>query len=192
MANSLYPAFVRLFWHSAQAPHVKTIPTLGWTEAGGTNGKGVFTTWNSSVVDAQDMIEELVGSLADFNTASSVYDSFIIYTMSAPDAIPQPRAQGLLGVAGTSVGDAQPASQGTYTWRTTNFGIFKLEFLDAPVNDNFAKITVEGTSGQPHEVSLILRDSDNGWAGRDGGQVTAFLQASFTLNEKLRKSYRLN
>lgn len=192
MANSLFPAFVRLFYHTAFGQHVSTIPTLAWDGDLGTNGAGGYLNHLGAEVDAEDMILALVEELNEFQPSTAVHDSAIIYTMADATADPLPVAQVLLGEAGTHVGADVPASQATMTLRTTNFGIFKLIWFDAPPTTDFLPQRTLPGSGQPLDLFNVVTSTAWAWAGRDGGRPSQFLQISYTLNEALRKQYRLN
>jgi len=189
VANSLFPAFIRIFEHSANASHVRTVPTLLWTPPTPGNDFGTFDTWNAGSIQAEDQVTDLVTQLKEFVPSTYHFDSAIIYTMADETADPLPRISIDLGVAGT--GDpGVPACQGTYTWRTSEFGLLKVVILDGTPTTDFLPFTVEGApGGQPRDLGDLLRDDDHGFAGRDGGQVTSFLRATFTLNESLRREY---
>lgn len=192
MANSLFPSFVRLFYHTAFGQHVQTIPTNAWSAVFGTNGAGGYLNHLDNEIDAVDMIQAIVDELVDFQPATGIYDSAIIYNYPSEEGDPVPVASVLLGDAGTSVSADVPASQATMTLRTTNFGIFKLVWFDAPPNPDFLPQRVLPGSGQPLDLFNVVSDVDWAWSGRDNGRPNQFIQVSYTLNEALRRQYRLN
>jgi len=192
MANSLYPAFFRLFYHTAFGQHIQTVPTRAWDDGLGTNGKGGYIAWDTNEVDAVDMVQALVDELVEFQPASAVYDSCIIYTMASETAEPLPVASFELGDAGTAATADVPASQATMSCRTTNFGLFKLTWFDAAPTTDFLPQRTLPVSGQPLTLFQAVSDTDWAFAGRDGGRPETFLQVSYTLNEALRRQYRLN
>lgn len=192
MANSLFPSFVRLFYHTAFGLHSQTLPTLRWEESFGTNGKGGYRNWLDVEVDAQDMIDAIVDELKDFQPTTGIYDSFIIYDMFDETSTPVPVASGDLAVTGTAVTADVPASQATMTVRTESFGLAKLEWFDATPSTDFLPLRALPGSGQPLDLFNVWTSTSWAWAGRDGARPATFIQVAYTLNEALRKSYRLN
>lgn len=192
MANSLFPSFVRLFYHTAFGQHVQTLPTLRWNTLYGTNGKGGYLNWLDAEIDAQDMVEAIVDELKDFQPSTGIYDSYVIYDMFDETSTPVPVAAGDLAVAGTAATADVPASQTTMTMRTTAFGLSKLEWFDATPSTDFLPLRTLPGSGQPLDLFNVWTSTAWAWAGRDGFRPATFIQVSYTLNEALRKSYRLN
>lgn len=189
MANSLFPAFFRLFYESAQAAHIATIPTLEWTP-GGAGAAGSFASWGGTPRDAADMIADYVDLLRPFCVASTEYTGAIIYTMDTPTAPARPRASSsFTGKTGTSLLVAQPASMGQYVFRTDTFGLLKIVFLDQPVTTNFLPIKTVAGGSELAALRDFLIDDNNSIAGRDGGQPMGFIHATFKLNDELRKQY---
>jgi len=81
------------------------------------------------------------------------------------------------------------AVQLTMTVRSTLFGIAKYVFLDAASGDNYNPIRTPDSSMT--NMLTVLNDVTNGWAARDNGRPENFLGLTKTLNEKLRKAYRM-
>jgi hypothetical protein len=189
MANSKAPAFVKVNYHSIFGVHVGIVPTLAWN-AGADQGE--FATHNGSVCDANDMITALFTILAGILPDTASYDNYVIYDQPDPDDLPVPVATGALAIAGL---DSSPgwhqATQVTMTFRTTNFGVFKLVTLDAATNDSFAKTTVVPGSGVLFNALAEVSNEDLGWAGQDNGRPNNLISQTVTLNEKLRRAYRL-
>jgi hypothetical protein len=192
MANSLFPAFVRMFYHTAFGQHVQTVPTLAWNPGLGTNGAGGYFNWDDDPVDAVDMVTALATELADFQPSTGIYDSAVIYTMFDEFSTPVPQAAFDLALAGTAVTADVPASQTTITVRTSAFGIAKLEWFDATPSTDFLPLRALPGSGQPLDLFNVWTDTAWAWAGRDGFRPATFMQVSYTLSEALRKQYRLN
>lgn len=192
-ANSLYPSYVKIDYHSIWGTHVMTVPCKQWSGVTSPGGKGQFDSWSGSPKDADDMIKDYVDLLAPFWLASSSFDMYTIYNMSAPDATPDPVAANSLGVAGTSVSVYwAKAVQTTFTIRTDGFGIMRVVMLDAPNPNSFDRIA--SFSASPEALALVaaLANSANGWAGRDGTKPGTLSQIAYTLNEKLRREYNMN
>src|SRR5437868_4488105 len=90
MANSLFPAFVVIDYHSAFGSHKMTIPTKAYTGPGVGFPAGHFLAWDSTDVDADDMINALVELIAPFFKVDTTFDSYTIYTMASAEAAPLP------------------------------------------------------------------------------------------------------
>lgn len=189
--HSLFPAFFRLFSQSEFGPHISTIPTLSWNTSAAPAGR--FIAWDGSDRDAADMITDFVDLILPFFTPDTEYQSATIYTMADIDALPQPRAfVNFTGKVGSSADPAVPASMSTYSFRTTNFGLMKLVFLDAPVTTNFLPFTSLASSVPLTNLFNFMSDEANAISARDNGRPAQFIRATFKINDELRKSYRLD
>lgn len=191
--NSLYPAFIRLDYHSAYAPHVMILPTKEWlpTSIGGTLGS--YEGWSGIPVDAEDMVNDLVTAMKPFFLASTTFDLATVYTMAAAVAPAIPQATVGLAVAGTNVDVVSQAKavQQTLSMRTTGGGHMKMVFLDAPAGSGFDKAFPAGFSAAELALVAQLRNDLNAWSGRDNSQPGPAISVTYTLNEKLRKEYRM-
>lgn len=192
MANSLFPAFVVLEYHSAFGHHKMTIPTKVYTPPDVTFSAGSFLAWNSSQRDADEMINDLVELMAVFWKTDTTFDSYTIYTMDDPDAAPQPQYAAALGIPGSNSSTSwSKAVQTTFSFRTDLFGQFKLVFLDAPSGNLFDRIDTFSTSPEAIAIRDELADSANAWSARDNGKPVTLVQIAYTLNEKLRREYNM-
>lgn len=191
MPNSLSPAFFRLEYHSAYGPHVQTVPTLEWLDVASTAAFGKFTNWSAGDVDALAMIEDFVDAMLPFYPDDVVYDRFTIYTQATPEDDPLPQTTSTFtGKVGTDDGGSwSKAVQRSLQMRTTNFGIAKYTFLDAASGNNFDRIETAGADILAF-INVVNADT-NGFSGQDNGQPSAYLGVTTTLNERLRKSYRM-
>lgn len=193
MANSLFPAFVNIDYHSAFGAHSMTLPTKVYTGPDGLNPSGTFLAWNSTARDADDMINDLVDLFLPFFKPDTTFDAYTIYTLAEPGAPPQPEYAAALGLDGTSVQTAwSKAVQTTFSFRTDLFGQMKLVFLDAPNNNLWDKISQFDTSPEALAILAELSNSANAWSARDNGKPTVLTQIAYTLNEKLRREYNMN
>lgn len=194
MENSLSPAFVRIDYTSAWGPHSMTIPSVDVepTTIGGSIYQFIL---RGAALPAQvdSAVEDFVDVIKTFFEPTTTFVSYTLFTQAGVDATPVPVEAGNLNVVGTGGATTwDKAVQWTITWRTDAFGIFKLVFLDSLSNNDFNPIrTVVG------DAALVALDdyitADVTWvAGRDGGRPNTFLQVAKTLNEKLRRAYRMN
>ena len=189
MPESTAPAFVKVNYHSALGTHVSIIPTLSWNAGA---DQGDFATHAGGITAADDMIQDLATAVSGILPDTASIDNYVIYSQPDPDDLPVPVASNAIGIAGL---DATPgwwqAVQVTMTFRTSNFGVMKLVTLDAATNNDFSKTTVVPGSGVLFTVFGLLSDASLGWAGRDNGRPMNLISQTITLNEKLRRAYRL-
>lgn len=191
MPASLFPAFVRVEYQSANAPHVMIIPTTQWNDPGdGTDG--TFDDHLGGAIAADTMVQALVDELAKFFTSGASFTSYTIYTLATTLADPQPRFTEQLTQVGVSISTSwQKAVQLTVTARTTLFQLAKLVLLDAASENTWDRITALPGSGNVFDLWAEWSATTNGWSARGGGRPAAFLQVSKTLNEKLRRQYHM-
>ncbi len=185
MPESINPSFVKINYHSSFGPHVAEIPTLQW------NSDNTFDTWAAGTISDSDMIGALVTDLLPFYPSTVEFDNYIIYNVPTLDADPQPVASGsFTGMTGSS-GDIgwSKAAQGTFSIRTSLFGLFKLTMLDLDSGDQWSPSSALG--GTALTLFDEVSDTGNGWAGRDNGRPNVFIRFTKTLNEKLRRAYRM-
>jgi len=189
-ANGLFPSFVKMFYHSAFAAHVRTIPTRAWYP--GIAGNGFYNNWFELPVDASDMIDALVAVEKVLHPPTTIFDYWEIWNYPDPDALPQPVQTGSLAVVGTSAGTGwSEAVEQTFMLRTTGFGIFKYVLLDVPTDNFFGKVAPASFTTPYNNLMAKLTDENWAWSGRDNFRPSIVKQATITLNEKLRRSYHL-
>lgn len=193
MAASLYPSCVRINYHSPIAPHSQLIPTLQWNDVASPGGAGTFTTHSAGSVDADDMINNLANALSAILPDGSTFDSYIIYNVDPDTEQLIPQTSKAMVIAGL---DDTPgwwkAAQTTMTWRTIDANLFKIVVLDSATNNLFDKTLALPGAGALFEVDELVTDIDQGWAGRDNTRPGTFVSQTVTLNEALRKRYRLS
>jgi hypothetical protein len=191
--NSLFPAFVKIDYHSVWGVHSMVIPTREWSPGAPEDDNGVFTDWLDASRSAVDMITDLVTAFAPFFLATTSFDIFTIYTLASAGAKPLPVSTGELGIDGTSVSTSwDKAVQKTLSFRSEDFGILKLVFLDCPSGNNFDRVNSFDADAASLAILDLLKDNDNGWSARDNSRPNAIIQQATTLNEALRKTYRMN
>jgi len=139
------------------------------------------------------MIDDLITLMAEFYPTTVVFDSWTIYTRTGYPNPWQPRVQKNVAVAGTvAVPGLNQAMQATWTMKTAEFNILKIVMLDVATLNSVTKITSATASADQIAFLDALKDDAQAWCGRDKGQPSFFLQIAFTLNEKLRREYKMN
>jgi len=188
--NSLYPCFAKVHYRTFKAVHDQTIPLLNWFSTPNVNGSGSISQWDAGTVDVDDVIRGLVNLEKAVMPTTTNFTDYIIYTMADKDAVPQPVAQGLLNIDGTLADDPVAAAQATYTWRTSLFGISKLVLLDIAPPADYQDVLPADYSAGNIALNNWWVSADHGIAGRDGGQPNIPMKISYTLNNRLQKSYK--
>jgi hypothetical protein len=171
-----------------------TLPSVPVIAAVGGGAPYVFDLRGLEIdVPVAGAIEDFVDVIKAAYKTTYNFQSWTLFTMEDPEATPIPVQSGNLNIAGTNASTTwDKAVQQTLTWRTDAFGIFKLVLLDSVSDGSFDKVVdVEANPGIEAIHDYVTADET--WlAGRDGGRPNVFLQNAKTLNEKLRRSYRMN
>lgn len=191
---SLYPGYVRLDYHSSYAPHSMLLPAREWLPTSITGTLGSYVGWNSTPIDAEDMVDAMVDVLAAQHKSTTIFDLATIYTLEAANNAPAvPVASKTYAVAGSNgVGGPDKATQVTLSGRSKAFHPMKIVFLDCPVGtSNFNKVLPAGFPAQINAIIAEWADDGNAWQGRDGAQLLTAISMTITLNERLRDEYRM-
>lgn len=192
--NSLAPAFVRIFYHSAFAPHVMTRPTNAWSPPSGGFTNGSVLDWTGAARDIDDMVKDFVNAIKPGFSADVTFDNYIVYTQADEDAEPLIAALGDLSIDGTFVGSAQEkAAQCTYSLLDSEGAKAKIVLLDSALLTDFEPIGAVGdlTAAEQAMIAEFISTA-NGWASRNGARPTIFRKATYKLNDALRRSYRMD
>lgn len=190
MANSLYPAFVLINYHSTYGPHKMIIPTRAWQATNITGTIGSYTAWDSSQVDAELMVNDLVTTFLPFFLATTSFDAATVYTLASPTSPQLPQATVALTAVGTSTSTTQAkAGETHYSFRDTGFNLSGITFLDAPVNVGFEPKTPASFSVEDDSLKLEFTAVNRAWSSRAGFRPSVLRRATYDLNGKLRKEY---
>lgn len=188
--NALSPAFVKINYQTAFGSHSQTIPTVPYILPDIGNISGQFDLRGAALsTPAGDAIEEFVNLEKVYFPASTTFIDYTIFTQADATSVATPRYSAPLGIVGTAgVPIWTKATQATLTFRTEEFGLFKLVWLDFAA-DTFDRIaSLAGRAGLAAIVNYVTADVS--WmSGRDDARPTTWLQMSTTLNERLRRAY---
>jgi hypothetical protein len=189
--NSQFPGFIKFNYHSAFGAHTQEICTREWNPVPLVPGNalGSYTNWLGVPCDGQVMVLEYVSKWKPFRLPSSVVDIATVYTMDTETSPPRPRASLAIGDVGSSAStDWSKATQLNYSFRDTEYSIFRLVHLDIPTGD-FNPLT--DISGSPATIALVGVFTSDAWAwsSRNGQKPQTFLKVVYDLNDKLRKEY---
>lgn len=194
-ANSLSPAFVRINYVSAYAPHVMTLPSVPINPdiAQAPSGYEFVLRGAALPVEVDDAVHDFVNVITAYFDVTTTFVDYTLYSQPTPEDVPVPVWSGSLGIAGIAFEPTiwSKATEMTWTFRADDFTLFKLVFLDARVNSFDKQVVLTGGSSADGIRDYVTADVT--WlASRGGGRPANFLQLSKTLNEKLRRSYKMN
>lgn len=192
MENSLSPAFVKINYQSIYAPHSMTIPSVPLIAAVG-EAPPYFDLRGLEIdVNADTAIRDFVNVIKTQFPVSTNFVDYVLYSQPGVGDTPLPVWSASLNIAGAGVdGDTHKATQRTFSWRATDFTLFKLVMLDVGVAGNYDKTT--SLTGDPAKIAIddYVTANETWIASRGGGRPSTFLSFTETLNEKLRRSYRM-
>lgn len=188
--HDLGPFFVEIFSHSADAPHVQTLPLEGWTPG---TGAGDLSTVGGSSVPALTAIQDYCDLLAPFFPSTNLWDYFFIYSKPTPTSDAVPVAGGTLTTIGSNGTPGwSRATQATFTFKTSGGNLFKVVLLDCATGNNFAPINFATLTGDALTFVNYMLSADSVFVGRDGNDAQFFLKIAYKLNDELRKQYHLD
>lgn len=169
-----------------------TLPTLGWLPTSITGAMGSYVNWAGVPVDAEDMVDNLVTSLALQFPATTTMNLATIYTQAGALGPAVPVAIKALSVVGSNaVGGPDKATQATLNFRTVGIHPAKLVYLDVPIGtSNFNKVRPAGFSAAIADNVDVLTSDNWAWSGRDDTQIKTAISLTITLNERLRREYK--
>lgn len=190
--NALSPAFVKINYHSLWGTHVQTVPSVPYIPNVDPATGGQFDLRGAALpTDAEDAIIEFCELQSVFHTTDTVFDSFTIFAQADEESPAIPQYQAQLNIPGTITDPGwAKAVQYTFTFRTTAFGLFKLVMLDADSGNNFDVQIAPSEAAYTNLINYV-KDPVSWVSGRDDERPSTFLQVSKTLNEALRKAYRM-
>lgn len=194
MANSLYPAYIELEYTTSFGPHSAIFPLRDTPIFDDDPELTTVENWDGAQVPLSDMVIELVTALAKYYLAADAFTLYSTWTLLTPESDPvfneTLRFDPPIVGTGTAIG-WQKAVQSTHTFRTSLGGIAKVVALDAGSFNAWDKQVDPTGSADLLAIIAAYTANANAWAGRDGGRPSTFLQLTKTLNEKLRRAYRM-
>lgn len=192
--NSLFPCSAQIFYRTINAPHMMVVPLREWSPISGGHPAGTNLNWNDVQVDTDDMIVDFIALLLPFYHTTTSFSSYVINTYANATAPARPQISVPLTTAAGTGGATIPAAQATFNFKTTGFGAFKIVMLDAQVSSTFQPLEALVSPANDDEIALrdYVCDPDWAFSGRDNLRPALLKRVTYTLNEKLRKSYHLD
>lgn len=194
MPEAIGPTVVQIAYHSAYGPHTMDIPTRAWSPGTILEPLGTVPRWSDdSALDLYLMISDYIELIAPFFPTTVLFDVATVFTQATPTSnlVPQVSAT-LVDLAGSNgVASWAKATQQTIAVRDTNAFLAKYVFLDFTSFNNFDAI--RSLADQPDLEAIInfVTNDEKAFSSRAGFKPQTFLGAFRTLNEKLRKAYRM-
>lgn len=189
--NPLYPAYTVIEYHSADGFHTMTIPNNEPDDVTGDPNELTLVAWNATSRNWLDMVTDLLAECVPRLPATGGFDRATLWTLDTPTSLPTFRGSASVTTVGTAATPGwSRATQETINLRDSNGKVMKLTLLDFASGNDFGKYVNPGTIGVDGIVAELVSDT-NAWASRQNARPVTFLSRTATLNEKLRRSYRL-
>jgi len=189
--GSLYPAFIKVEYHSEYAPHVQILPVNQIVST-----SGAVNTWTlqDAMGDPANLVTHLTTLLTEFakRFPSTVhFDAWTLFSVPTLTSDPQYVGGATLDIDGSATaGGWDKATQETLSFRDSEGDIFKLVGMDVDAGGGFDRVTDATSIGIGALVTELTADTSP-WRSRKDSQITSFIARTATLNEKLRRSYRM-
>ena len=191
--NSLSPASLVIAYHTLYGAHRMTIPTLAWSPVGAGGSIGSYQAWDLSTKDAENMVDDLIGSLEPFVPATTVFDDVTVYTQATPTSPNIPQLSTTIGVGGSAAaGNVAEGCSGTFNFKTLANGNFKLVLLDFPIGTSFRAIHPAAFSADILALEAYVTATTNAFSGRDDARPYVMRKVTLDLNDELQKQYKMS
>lgn len=192
-AYSLFPAYIQIHSESQFGVHIQTLPTRAWIDPNDIDDNGSFLNWEGDPVTLDDMLTTWLTLWKVLFTPDTGFNSAILFTLVDENSEPLLKRVIPLSIVGTSDGIGQEkATQLTYSLLDTGGHATKLVALDAPLPVGFDVVSVFGSLTAPEQAVISgFVNPSFAWASRAGNRPLVFRKASYTLNDKLRRAYRM-
>jgi len=193
--NSLYPAFVQVFYTSPfGSGHVMQLPLRDWQ--GGVTGPdplGFSTAWNEDPIGVLTMLEDLLNELVTQVPDNVAFERATVFTLPEPSGPIQPRATAtLVDIVGTDATPGwQKAVQKTFSFYDTEFNQVRIQIMDASSGDDFDKQT-DFSSSPASDIAASFGNVTFAFASRAGFRPSTGISIINTLNDKLRRAYGMS
>lgn len=194
MPEAIGPTVAQIAYHSAYGAHTMDIPLRQWTAPSVGDILGSVPRWSDdTLIPVDTMLEDLIDLYKPFFPTTVSFDTIQIFTQATPTSSLVPVAgASLTGFDGTQATPGwTKAVQTTISVRDTNANLAKYVFLDCASFNSYDAI--RGLVGQADLAAIIafVIDDANAFSSRAGFKPALFIGAFRTLNERLRKAYRM-
>lgn len=193
MPNSLQPGYIVQNYHRSQFVHKQLLPTREPTRVGIPPTDASYEAWGGGSVLASAMMNDLSDFMTALLTTDAGLDDWLAFEQIDP-GLPAFICAGVTGSTGAVVisSTAQTsATQSTYTFRD-NLGFkFRFVVMEQQLEVFTPKRGIAALTASEQDLVNYLLGDTHAFASRAGGKPVSFMSATYTLNEKLRRSERL-
>lgn len=187
--NSLSPSYVVIDYHSLYGAHKMTLPTTQYNP--GT--PGTFDVHGGGTINASDMVNDFVDLIAPFFPDVVEFDFYQVFLKATATADSVLAFSEELSQIGTNATPGwTKATEAVWSFKSVTNGLYKVALLDMGNNNSWDKVTFADLTGASLAFVNYLTGAGHGWAARDNGQPTTFLQIAYGLNKALRRKYNMN
>lgn len=187
MSNSLFPGFVKLYYTSAYAQHVATIPANVQQDVGVWKVQCKDNTYLTTAVATAALAVPLKAMLH----TSCTIDYAELWRMATPTSDPIYVETASLNIAGTSASATNQAVQSVWSYRTIGGSFGKLTLLDSIQVAN-QKLLPPNYGGATYKAVMDYIMAAATWIyGRDNTYPATGVKCISKYNDALRKKYNL-
>ena len=186
--DKLFPAFVRIQYHSAKALHTATIPVKGYI-GGGIGDMGELENWDAGSAPTDQSVEDFIdlwGLMVDDALVFDRWQLFTVPVVGEPPLWIWEAAHSVTGSATITAGQTF-AVQHTMTYRSDVGGIFKHITLDRNSGGFWGRSYIP--SGIEQDMIDFITSGLSWIAARDNGRPIAFLRLTVSENDRLAREY---
>jgi len=191
MPESPNPAFVVIDYHSAFGPHKLQLGIADIQNVGDAPDALTATAWDASSRNIKSMVEDLIVEMVGRFPAAASFDSCSVFSQPLPTDLPFfAGAFDVSSIGTAAVPGWSKATQESVNMRDTAGFMVKVVLMDFASGNDFTKYLEPiaiGVNGITAEMFAVT----NAWASRAGNKPSTFISRTATLNEKLRRAYRL-
>ena len=187
----LEPAYVKVDYSTAFGAHSHLICTRAWNPVSITGTLGSYIAWDTTAIDAEVMMDDLVDNLADQHLDTTSINQVTVFTKAdetSPSLPVASKAYTTVGVIASP--KISRAVSKTLNFRTDGIHAAKIVILDAPHNNtDFNKEFYADWVTADVNMLLLLTNDGYAWSGRDNTRFNSAVSITWNLNQQLRKQY---
>jgi hypothetical protein len=191
MVESISPGFIQIDYHSDFGVHTMRLPTKE-LNIGAPKSDSTVDTWDAGTINWRDMTDALITEMLPQMPSSVTFDTATLFQQTSPEVTPTfIDSYTLTSMDGSAVSPGWfKAVQHSLLARDTAGNIAKIILLDAGSGNTFDAENDPSAAGFDDLLAEWFAES-NGWSSRANFRPAVFIKGYKTLNEKLRREYRM-
>lgn len=187
--NSLFPAFVKLFYEGGTGNHTQTIPILMPTETPLTTTGWSLEARDGSFVDFEAAVVAYINIVRVFMPTNVTFLEAELYTMATATADPLYRTTATISLAGQAVANLlYNLSQTTLSYRSELGGSGKLVYMESTLTPNFRSTWRLNVPTTYNALRAFLIGQSNWIIARDGGMPIGTTYVTTKTNDAVRRN----